>query len=103
MLEHADEFTVNYRCLMMIINKDISDKEKIDIAFRLDDKDNERKPYDEIFNSYVLGGIEVLYEEIFEKDSPEGIDDYIRNLFLFVQDYCQRSYDINSEDNDSVF
>ncbi len=44
MLEHADEFTVNYRCLMMIINKDISDKEKIDIAFRLDDKDNERKP-----------------------------------------------------------
>ena len=84
-------------------NKDISDKEKIDIAFRLDDKDNERKPYDDIFNSYVLGGIEVLYEEIFEKDSPEGIDDYIRNLFLFVQDYYQRSYDSNSEDNDSVF
>lgn len=103
MLEHADEFTVNYRCLMMIINKDISDKEKIDIAFRLDDKDNERKTYDDIFNSYVLGGIEVLYEEIFEKDSPEGIDDYIRNLFLFVQDYYQRSYDSNSEDNDSVF
>jgi len=50
-----------------------------------------------------LGGIEVLYEEIFEKDSPEGIDDYIRNLFLFVQDYYQRSYDSNSEDNDSVF
>ena len=97
MLDHQEEFTANFRCLMMLVNKEISDKEKIDIAFRLDDDDEKRKKYDTIYNEYVLGGVEVLYEEIFIKNEPENIDDYIRNLFEFVQDYYQRSYKIEIE------
>lgn len=44
----------------------------MDIAFRMDDKDRERKTYDELYNSYVLGGVEVLYERIFDKCIKTG-------------------------------
>lgn len=90
MMNEKDDLLFNYRLLMMLSNKNVVDEEVINIAFRLDDKDDERKEYDDLYNSYVLGGLEEMYERIFgEGDST---DDYIMNMFDFVNDLNMRLY-----------
>ena len=52
----------------------------MDKAFRyFDEKDLE------VFNSYVRGGIEVLYEEIIKK-SPTS-ENYIENFYKFIDEF----------------
>ena len=89
MMKGKDELTFNYRLIMMLALKK-SPEEIANITFRLDDKDEERKEYDKLYNSYVLGGIEEIYERIFGKD--DNIDDYIMNMFDFVNDLNVRIY-----------
>lgn len=88
--DSKDELIFNYRVLMMLLNNEKSDTEKLDIAFRMDDKDSERKEYDTLYNLYVLGGIEEIYERIF--NNVEGVDDYIMNLHDFLSDLNVRLY-----------
>ncbi|GEM_PF-2796814 len=56
------------------------------------EKNTAQKSYDALFNQYVLGGVEILYEEIFEKNKPKTADDYLRNLYDFLEDYHERCY-----------
>ena len=90
---NRDELLFNYRVFMMLLNVNKSDEEKIDIAFKMDDKDEERKAYDVLFNSYVLGGVEELYEQIF--NNADSIEDYIMNLNEFLRDLRVRLYGID--------
>lgn len=90
---NRDELLFNYRVLMMLLNVNKSDEEKIDIAFKMDDKDEERKAYDALFNSYVLGGVEELYEQIF--NNADSLEDYIMNLNEFLRDLRVRLYGID--------
>lgn len=92
--------TFLYR-LVMILDKTISilPEERVDRAFRYDsdeksiDKFNENM---ELFNSYVLGGIEVLYEKF--KDSFTTTDDSITQAYEMMKDFIEEIQGISYEE-----
>lgn len=43
-----------------------------------------------LFESYMLGGIDVLYEKLIERDNATGADDYLSNLCAFVEEVHER-------------
>ncbi|MCR4566939.1 MAG: hypothetical protein K5769_02740 [Pseudobutyrivibrio sp.] len=85
-----DDLIFNYRTLMMLLNNDMTEDEKLDVAFRLDEKNEERKVYDDLYDSYVLGGVEEMYEQII--GDGKSVDEYIMNLFDFLEDLNMRLY-----------
>lgn len=95
MFDYKDDMIFNYRNLMIMLYKDDPDKNAVDIAFRMDEKDEERTEFDQIYDSYVLGGVEELYERIFgEGDSTDA---YILNYYDFLQDLNVRWYGASVE------
>lgn len=82
----ADALTFNFRLIMLLDEQYEPDEERrINKAFRQMGKD----PADEeLFNSYVRGGVDVLYEKLVEGCvSP---DDFINRLFDFVSEFNER-------------
>lgn len=92
MLRGKQDLVFNYRNIMALHFGDRSTEEIMHIAFGLDYKEEERREYDEIYNSYVLGGVEEMYEQIFEKNGANGVDEYIRNLYEFLEELNMRLY-----------
>ncbi len=81
-----EELLFNFR-LIMLLDKDYEpDEEKrINKAFRHmgeDPADEER------FDSYVRGGVDVLYEKLIE--GADSADDYINRLYDFVEEFQER-------------
>ena len=81
-----EELTFNFR-LIMLLDKDYEPDEdkRIDKAFRHmgdDPADEER------FNSYVRGGVDVLYEKLIEGAS--SLDDFISRLYDFIEEFHER-------------
>ena len=73
--------------LIMLLDSDYEpDEEKrIDKAFKKmgqDPKDEER------FDSYVRGGVDVLYEKLMEGDTEPG--DYVNRLYDFLSEFNER-------------
>lgn len=90
-----EELMFNFRLIMLLDKQYEPDEEKrIDKAFRHmgeDPKDEER------FDSYVRGGVDVLYEKLIEGASDP--DDYINNLYEFIEEFQDRfNTDISSDD-----
>lgn len=57
-----------FQLVMLLADKDkLTDSERLDRAFRDEADENKTKQNMELFDSYALGGIEVLYE-LFEHD-----------------------------------
>lgn len=84
-----DQLEFNYRLIMILEEKDKVELDtRINKAFRYDRDLEKRKPGDVIFDQYVLGGIEVLYEKIM-LDS-EDKDDYLKKLYVFINDFNNR-------------
>ena len=84
-----EELLFNYR-LIMLLDKDYEPDEgrRIDKAFRHLGED----PADiERFDSYVRGGVDVLYEKLI--DGASTVDDYMDCLFDFIEDFHER-YDV---------
>lgn len=90
-----EELLFNFRLIMLLDEGYEPDMEKrINKAFRHmgeDPKDEER------FDSYVRGGVDVLYEKLIEgATSPE---EYIDRLYEFVEEFEERfNSEIMSED-----
>lgn len=90
-----EELLFNFRLIMLLDEEYEPDMEKrINKAFRHmgeDPKDEER------FDSYVRGGVDVLYEKLIEgATSPE---EYIDRLYEFVEEFEERfNSEIMSED-----
>ena len=90
MNREMENLLANFRTLALLENKD-----KLDIdtrtsnAFRYDRDDEKRKAIDAEFEKYVLGGIDVLYEKLFE--NAKTTDDFVMNIFNFVDDF-ERNY-----------
>ncbi len=81
--DNKDELMLNYRIIMLLDKKHEPDLNKrIDKAFRLFGTDS-AKPDEELYNQYVLGGVDILHKKIMEQDS----DDYIKNLFEFLEEF----------------
>ncbi len=57
-MTEKENLMFNFR-LLMLTNKseDLNAQEKIELAFRSENDDEKRKTYDELYNSYVLGGM----------------------------------------------
>ena len=89
-INSSEELMFNFRLIMLLDEKYEPDADKrIDKAFRYMGKD----PADEQrFESYVRGGVDVLYEKLIEgATEPE---DYINRLADFVADFQDK---FNSE------
>ena len=85
LIRRADDFKFNYRLIMLLDKEYEPDLEKrIEKAFRgLDSPEDE-----ELYESYVRGGIEVLFEKLIEGASnPE---DYPNKLFDFLEEFDER-------------
>lgn len=92
MLKESSELQFNYRLLMLFLQKDkTSLDERVELAFKLDDKDDERAMCDAVFESYVRGGIEVLGEKIFSEGN--SVDDYLMNFYNFLEEFNTRYYE----------
>lgn len=84
-----EELTFNFR-LIMLLDKDYQPDEdkRIDKAFRHmgdDPADEER------FDSYVRGGVDVLYEKLIEGASSP--DDFISRLYDFIEEFHERFHE----------
>ena len=90
MMNESEDLKYNYRLLMLLIHKDLDSEERARIAFKLDNNDEERKQYDELYDDYVRGGVEVIYEHIFE--DANDVDGYLMNAYDFMEDFYNRYY-----------
>lgn len=78
----------NYRLIMLLDEKNEPNaEERINKAFRYF---NTEKAVDDeaLYEAYVRGGVDVLYEKLIEPaNSP---DDYIKNLYDFLEEFDER-------------
>ncbi len=94
-IKYSNELIFNFRLIMLLDSNYEPDPEKrLDKAFRYmgeDPKDEER------FDSYVRGGVDVLYEKLIE--GSETPDDYINHLYDFIDDFQEKfNSEITEED-----
>lgn len=90
-----DDLEFSYRMIMLLDTDHESNfEERLQKAFNY--FGTEKAKSDEIlFEEYSLGGIEILYEKLI-KDTNKS-DDYISNLFAFVQEFYERyNVDVDS-------
>lgn len=85
LLRRTDEFKFNYRLMMLLDKQYEPDLERrIEKAFRgLNDPADE-----ELYESYVRGGVEVLYEKLIEGASKP--EDYTEKLYDFLEEFDVR-------------
>jgi len=85
----------NYRLIMLLDDKNESDLNKrIEKAFS--DYDTDRAKLDEeVYESYVRGGVDILYEKLIQPS--KHAEDYVMNLYNFMEEfenkYGQKSAD----------
>ncbi|MFB5931823.1 hypothetical protein ACE8FZ_00770 [Peribacillus frigoritolerans] len=74
--------------LVMLLDDSITVENRVDRAFRDDSKgeeDEDHKANLQLFYSYVLGGIEVLYEKFIEDCTTK--EDYINRMYEVVSEF----------------
>ncbi len=85
---YKDVFQFNYQLIMLLDVDNAADFDtRVDKAFRF--YGTEQANHDEdLYESYVRGGVDVLYEKLIEpSNSP---DDYTKNLYEFMEDFESR-------------
>ena len=92
-MQSQDELTFNFRLIMLLdANYEPDVEKRINNAFKFMDKPEHM----ERFNSYVRGGVDVLYEKITENATTP--DEYVNNLYDFLEEFEERfNQDINVE------
>lgn len=92
MITILTELEYIYELIMLNHGKDKDDIEtRVDRAFRYTKNEELKNEGEKIFNSYVLGGVEVLYEKIFKEDTDT--DDILVNLYDFVEEFNSKYMD----------
>lgn len=88
LISNKDDLAFIYRLIMLLDKKHEPNIEKrIDKAFR--NYNSERAGEDEkLFDSYVLGGVEILYEKIME--NTNSAEAYLGNLYDFMEEIDER-------------
>lgn len=95
MINNSDQLKYIYRLILLLDKESEPDEEKrLDRAFRnlgRDEKDIA------LFDSYVLGGVEVLYEKLIVGVSDSS--EYIERMYDFVEDFYDKfNADITNDD-----
>lgn len=90
-----EELLFNFRLIMLLdTNYEPDDEQRINKAFRHMGED----PYDEErFDSYVRGGVDVLYEKLIEGVTDPG--EYVKRLFDFVDEFQEKFNEEISKDD----
>lgn len=91
----SDELQFNFRLIMLLdANYEPDVEKRIDKAFK---RMGENPADEERFDSYVRGGVDVLYEKLIEgANNPE---DYVNRLYEFVEEFNDRfNSEINPDD-----
>lgn len=84
LLDRQEQIYFNYRLIMLKDEQHEPDiKERIKKAFSTMDTE-EAKPDEELFNKYLLGGIEVLYEKIIKNNTD--INKILENIGQFIEE-----------------
>jgi hypothetical protein len=84
LISETKNLEFNYRLVTLLNRNSVDDNEtKINNAFRIYGDGSEiAKEHEELFDTYVLGGVEVLYERLIEKSTTS--DDIIHNYYDFI-------------------
>ena len=90
-----EELMFNFRLIMLLDSSYEPDvKERIDKAFR---HMGENPADEERFDSYVRGGVDVLYEKLIE--GANNPTEYVTRLYEFIEEFQERfNSSIRSED-----
>jgi len=82
----------NYRLIMLLDHKNEPDIDKrIEKAFR--DYDTDKAKYDEeLYESYVRGGVDLLHEKLIQPSL-----DYVKNLYIFMEEF-ENKYGQNADE-----
>lgn len=84
LIERQEQIYFNYRLIMLKDEQHEPDvKERIKKAFSIMDTDAAASD-EELFNQYLLGGIEVLYEKIIKNNTDE--EKVLENLGEFIEE-----------------
>ena len=84
-MNHSDDFVFNFK-LIMLLDKEYEPnlEKRIEKAFR-----GLNNPADEeLYESYVRGGVEVLYEKLIEGATQPS--DYTEKLYDFLEEFDER-------------
>ena len=88
LINNKDDLIFNYRLIMLLDKKHAQDIEtRIDKAFRNYNSDKAKED-EALFDSYVLGGVDVLYEKLIE--TAVNPEDYLSNLYDFLEEIDER-------------
>lgn len=94
LMREKQNLMFNYRLIMLLDKNNEPELEKrIDKAFRLYEKE-EAKPDEELYEQYVRGGVDVLYEKLI--DNATTSEDYLKNLYDFMEEFDDR-YNVSAE------
>jgi hypothetical protein len=84
----------NYRLIMLLDKNNEPDFEKrMEKAFKNYDTEL-AKPDEDLYESYVRGGVDILYAKLIE--ASQTSDDYLKNLFEFMEEF-EEKYGQNSD------
>ena len=95
MINNSDQLKYICRLILLLDTESEPDEEKrLDRAFRNFGRDENDVA---LFDSYVLGGVEVLYEKLIEGVSDPS--EYIDRMYDFVEDFHEKfNSDITNDD-----
>lgn len=79
-----------YHLALIIDDANVSSDEAADRAFRYDNDEEKVKEGMELFNNYVRGGIEWLYEAF--TDKALSYEDYMDKIYSVVRDFAETYY-----------
>jgi len=97
MMKEKQNLLFNYRLIMLLDEKHEHDfNKRIDKAFR--DYETEKAiPDEELYEDYVRGGVEVLFEKLIQPAS--NAEDYLKNLYDFMEEFDERYNEAVSTDD----
>ena len=88
LMKEQQNLLFNYRLIMILDKNHESDfKERLNKAFRYYGSEK-AAPDEELYESYVRGGVEVLYEKLIANTTSE--EDYLTNLYDFLEEFDER-------------
>lgn len=89
MINHKEELDLAFRLVMLCDDTSgLTADEKIERAFAQDENKEKLMANMNLFNAYVRGGIEWLYESITNGvTNSEDIEQYMRNIKALIEDF----------------
>lgn len=98
MSNESDNLKFNYQLIMLLHDKEkISIEQRLNRAFRYTKDSPEIAECYKIYEQYILGGIEILGEKLLV--DATSVDDYINNIYNFIDDYNDRYNKTISEED----